>query len=107
MFILHPPTGCPLHLFRHQSVSGRVKGTLPSVSETFVPGLRYPSHAHELWALIVESFRGWEQRVTEAAAAAGVSTGSAGAPVRLVPDQPLSKKGRAPRLHCNPSTVVD
>src|ERR1700693_4114552 len=91
MFILHPPTGCTLHLFRHQSVSGRVKGTLPSVSETFVPGLRYPSQAHELWALIVESFRGWEQRVTEAAAAAGVSPVSA----------------RAPRLHCNPSTVVD
>ncbi len=77
------------------------------MSETFVPGLRYPSRAHEMWALVVESFRGWEERVNEAAAAVGLSPVSAWALVQLDPDNPISQKELAARLHCNPSTVVD
>ena len=77
------------------------------MSETFVPGLRYQSQAHELWALIVESFRGWEERVNEAAAAVGLSPVSAWALVQLDPDHPISQKELAARLRCNPSTVVD
>jgi DNA-binding PadR family transcriptional regulator len=56
------------------------------VSEGFVPGLRYRSPAQELWALVVESFGGWEERVNAAAAVAALSPA---------------------RLRCNPSTVVD
>ena len=82
-------------------------GKLALVSEDFIPGLRYPSRAHELWALVVESYAGWEERVTEAAAAAGLSPVSAWALVQLDPDNPLSQKDLAARLHCNPSTVVD
>jgi DNA-binding MarR family transcriptional regulator len=77
------------------------------VSESFIPGLRYRSRAHELWALVVESFRGWEGRVNEAAAAAGLSPVSAWALVQLDPEHPISQKELAARLHCNPSTVVD
>ncbi len=77
------------------------------VSEEFVPGLRYRSRAHELWALVVESFRGWEERVNEAAAAAGLSPVSAWALVQLDPDNPIAQKELAARLRCNPSTVVD
>jgi DNA-binding MarR family transcriptional regulator len=77
------------------------------VSESFVPGLRYPSRAHELWALVVESLRGWEDRVNEAAAAIGLSPVSAWALVQLDPYHPISQKELAARLHCNPSTVVD
>jgi DNA-binding MarR family transcriptional regulator len=77
------------------------------VSESFVPGLRYPSRAHELWALVVESLSGWEERLNEAAAAAGLSPVSAWALVQLNPDHPISQKELAARLHCNPSTVVD
>ena len=29
------------------------------MGDSFVPGLSYRSGAHELWALIVESFREW------------------------------------------------
>jgi len=86
---------------------GRGDGTLAFVSESFVPGLRYRSRAHELWALVVESFRGWEGRMNEAAAAAGLSPVSAWALVQLDPDHPISQKELAERLHCNPSTVVD
>jgi DNA-binding MarR family transcriptional regulator len=106
MFIYCPPTGLALHLLLHQSVSWP-KDTLAFMSETFVPGLRYPSQAHELWALIAESFRGWEERVNEAAAAVGLSPVSAWALVQLDPDHPISQKELAARLHCNPSTVVD
>ena len=77
------------------------------MSESFVPGLRYQSRAQELWALVVESFGGWEQRVSEAAAAAGLSPVSAWALVQLDPDNPISQKELAARLRCNPSTVVD
>jgi DNA-binding MarR family transcriptional regulator len=77
------------------------------VSESFVPGLRYQSQAQELWALVVESFGDWEQRVNEAAAAAGLSPVSAWALVQLDPDNPISQKQLAAHLRCNPSTVVD
>jgi DNA-binding MarR family transcriptional regulator len=77
------------------------------MSEDFIPGLRYRSRAHELWALVVESYAGWEERINEAAAAAGLSPVSAWALVQLDPDNPLSQKDLAARLRCNPSTVVD
>jgi len=77
------------------------------VSESFVPGLRYPSRAHELWALVVESFSGWEKRVNEGAALVGISPVSAWALVQLDPGDPISQKELAARLQCNPSTVVD
>jgi len=77
------------------------------VSERFVPGLRYTSGAQELWALVVELFAGWEERINEAASASGLSPVSAWALVQLDPDHPISQKELASRLHCNPSTVVD
>jgi DNA-binding MarR family transcriptional regulator len=77
------------------------------VSETFVPGLRYRSRAHQLWALVVESFGEWERRMDEAATAAGLSPASVWALVQLDPDRPISQKELAARLHCNPSTVVN
>ena len=72
-----------------------------------VPGLRYSSKAQELWALVVASFAGWEQRVNDASAAAGLSPVSAWALVQLDPEHPISQKELAKRLQCNPSTVVD
>jgi len=77
------------------------------VSDEFVPGLRYRSAAQELWALLVESFAGWEDRINEASADAGLSPVSAWALVQLDPDHAISQKELAARLHCNPSTVVD
>lgn len=77
------------------------------MSESFVPGLCYRSRAHELWALIVESFSEWEARMTRSATAAGLSPVSAWALVQLDPDHPISQKELAGRLRCNPSTVVD
>src|ERR1700730_7592764 len=77
------------------------------MSESFIPGLRYRSGAHELWALVVESFGGWEERVNQAAAAFGLSPVAAWALVQLDPDNPISQKELAARLQCNPSTVVD
>jgi len=77
------------------------------VGDSFVPGLSYRSGAHELWALIVESFREWERRVDAAAGEAGLSPVSAWALVQLDPDHPSSQKELAARLHCTPSTVVD
>jgi MarR family transcriptional regulator, organic hydroperoxide resistance regulator len=77
------------------------------VRDSFVPGLRYESPAQELWALLIESFGGWEERINEAAAATGLSPVSAWALVQLDPDNPISQKELAARLHCNPSTVVD
>ena len=75
--------------------------------EEFVPGLRYRSAAQELWALMIESFAGWEDRINEASADAGLSPVSAWALVQLDPDHAISQKELAARLHCNPSTVVD
>ena len=77
------------------------------MSNGFVPGLRYRSRAQELWALIVESYRGWEERVNAASSAAGLSPISAWALIQLDPENPISQKELAGRLHCHPSTVVD
>lgn len=77
------------------------------MSESFVPGLRYRSHAQELWALVVEMFGSWEHRVNSASAAAGLSPVSAWALIQLDPDHAISQKELAKRLQCNPSTVVD
>jgi DNA-binding MarR family transcriptional regulator len=77
------------------------------VSDSFVPGLRYSSGAQELWALVVETFAKWEERINAAAAAAALSPVSAWALVQLDPAQPMSQKALAERLKCNPSTVVD
>src|SRR5215472_5516746 len=105
-FIVHPQTDSSLHLFLLQC-NWPGAGKLRYVSESFVPGLSYPSRAHELWALVVQSFSGWEARVNQAATAAGLSPVSAWALVQLDPDHPISQKELAARLHCNPSTVVD
>ena len=72
-----------------------------------VPGFRYSSKAQELWALLVSSFAGWETRMNEVSAAAGLSPVSAWALVQLDPEHPISQKELAKRLRCNPSTVVD
>ena len=77
------------------------------MNDEFVPGLRYRSRAHELWALLVESYSGWEDRMNLAAGAAGLSPVSAWALIQLDPDHSISQKELAKRLHCNPSTVVD
>ena len=77
------------------------------MSESFVPGLRYQSPAQQLWALVIESYAGWEERINEVAAACGLSPVSAWTLVQLDPDSPISQKELAARLHCNPSTVVD
>jgi DNA-binding MarR family transcriptional regulator len=69
--------------------------------------MRYSSGAQELWALVVETFANWEERINAAAAAAGLSPVSAWALVQLDPAQPMSQKALAERLKCNPSTVVD
>jgi DNA-binding MarR family transcriptional regulator len=78
----------------------------PAVSD-LVPGLRFSSKEQELWALVVATLAGWEVRMNEASAAAGLSPVSAWALVQLDPEQPISQKELAKRLHCNPSTVVD
>ena len=72
-----------------------------------MPGLRYRSRAQELWALVVESFGGWEERVAQVAAEVSLSPVSVWALVQLDPDHPISQKELAARLRCNPSTVVD
>ena len=77
------------------------------MSDEFVPGLRYRSDAQELWALVIESLAGWEERMNEAAAAADLSPVSAWVLVQLDPDHAISQKELAARLRCNPSTVVD
>lgn len=77
------------------------------MSESFVPGLRYRSKAQQLWALIVQSFQHWEERMNAAAGDAGLSPVSAWALIQLDPEHPISQKELAARLHCNPSTVVD
>jgi MarR family transcriptional regulator, organic hydroperoxide resistance regulator len=63
--------------------------------------------AQELWALVIESFGGWEERINEVAAAGGLSPVSAWALVQLDPNSPISQQELAARLKCNPSTVVD
>jgi MarR family transcriptional regulator, organic hydroperoxide resistance regulator len=69
--------------------------------------MRYRSGAQHLWALVVEALAGWERRMDEAAAEISLSPVSAWALVQLDPDNPISQKELAARLHCNPSTVVD
>ena len=78
-----------------------------AVTDEFVPGLRYRTGAHELWALLIESFAGWEQRMNEVSAAAGLSPVAAWVLVQLDPQHAISQKELASRLRCNPSTVVD
>ena len=95
-------TNWTLHLFRRQ-LGGR---TLAGVND-LVPGLRYSSKAQELWAALVSALAGWETRMNEASAAAGLSPVSAWALVQLEPEEPISQKELAKRLRCNPSTVVD
>ena len=70
------------------------------MSDEFVPGLRYRSDAQELWALVIESFAGWEERMNEAAAAAELSPVSAWVLVQLDPDHAISQKELAARLRC-------
>jgi MarR family transcriptional regulator, organic hydroperoxide resistance regulator len=77
------------------------------MNDEFVPGMRYRSRAHELWALLVESYSGWEDRMNRASDAAGLSPVSAWALIQLDPEHAISQKELAQRLHCNPSTVVD
>jgi DNA-binding MarR family transcriptional regulator len=77
------------------------------MSEELVPGFEYPTQAHELWALMVETLHGWQVRLNEAAAAAGISPVAAWALVQLDPNHPISQKELSARLRCNPSTVVD
>ena len=84
-----------------------MRGRLPPMGQEFVPGLRYRSRAQELWALVVESYAGWEDRINEASAGVGLSPVSAWALIQLDPDHAISQKELAARLHCNPSTVVD
>jgi MarR family transcriptional regulator, organic hydroperoxide resistance regulator len=80
---------------------------LARVSDQLVPGFEFPTQAHELWALVAESFHGWQVRLHQAATAAGISPVSAWALVQLDPGHPISQKELSARLHCNPSTVVD
>jgi DNA-binding MarR family transcriptional regulator len=77
------------------------------VNEEIVPGLRYSSGAQELWALVIASFGGWEERMNAVAADVALSPVSAWALVQIDPDHPISQKELAARLRCNPSTVVD
>jgi DNA-binding MarR family transcriptional regulator len=78
------------------------------MSEPLVPGHRYTSAAQEMWALVIATLAGWEQRANAAAAKVGLSPVSAWALVQLDPKEPpISQKELARRLHCNPSTVVD
>jgi MarR family transcriptional regulator, organic hydroperoxide resistance regulator len=77
------------------------------VSDWFVPGLRYRSPAHQLWALILECTASGQARMERAAEEAGLSPVSAWTLVRLDPDVPISQKQLAGRLGCSPSTVVD
>jgi len=78
------------------------------MSEALVPGHRYTSAAQEMWALVIATLAGWEQRANAAAAEVGLSPVSAWALVQLDPKAPpISQKELARRLKCNPSTVVD
>jgi len=90
--------------FTTNPARGRLRAAL---EDEFVPGLRYRSGAHELWALLIESFAGWEQRMNKVSAAAGLSPVAAWVLVQLDPQHAISQKELASRLRCNPSTVVD
>src|SRR5438105_12026168 len=97
---------------RTDLAAGRAQGALPgrrlpAMAEEFVPGLRYKSSAQELWALLIEALGGWEERINEESAAAGLSPVSAWVLVQLDPEHAISQKELAARLRCNPSTVVD
>ncbi len=74
----------------------------------FIPGFRFPSAAHELWALLILASAGpVEARSHETATSLGLSPVSAWALIQLEPGKPMSQKELAERLHCSPSTVVD
>ena len=78
------------------------------MSDALVPGYRYTSAAQEMWALVIATLAGWEQRANDAAEEVGLSPVSAWALVQLDPEEPpISQKELARRLKCNPSTVVD
>jgi DNA-binding MarR family transcriptional regulator len=78
------------------------------MSDPLIPGHRYTSGAQEMWALVIATLAGWEQRANAAAEEVGLSPVSAWALVQLDPKEPpISQKELARRLHCNPSTVVD
>jgi DNA-binding MarR family transcriptional regulator len=77
------------------------------MSDSLVPGLRYRSAAHQLWALIVECRATCDARLASAAALAGLSPVSAWTLVRLDPVVPISQKELAERMGCSPSTVID
>jgi len=77
------------------------------VSDWFVPGLRYRSAAHQLWALVIECMALCEARMAAAAAGEGLSPVSALTLIRLDPAVPISQRELAGRLRCSPSTVVD
>lgn len=78
------------------------------MSAAIVPGFRFPSSAHELWALLILASAGpVEARSNETAGALGLSPVSAWALIQLEPGKPISQKELAKRLHCAPSTVVD
>jgi len=72
-----------------------------------IPGYEYRSRAEEMWALVIESLTGWEERASAAAADVGLSPVSAWALVQLEPGVTISQKELAARMKCNPSTVVD
>jgi len=72
-----------------------------------IPGYEYRSRAEEMWALVIESLTGWEERANAAAAGVGLSPVSAWALVQLEPGVTISQKELAARMKCNPSTVVD
>jgi DNA-binding MarR family transcriptional regulator len=72
-----------------------------------IPGYEYRSRAEEMWALVIESLTGWEERASAAAAGVGLSPVSAWALVQLEPGVTISQKELAARMKCNPSTVVD
>ncbi len=78
------------------------------MSASLIPGFRFPSAVHELWALLILATAGpVEARSNETAAAFGLSPVSAWALIQLEPGKPISQKELAERLHCSPSTVVD
>ena len=72
-----------------------------------IPGYEYRSRAEEMWALVIESLTGWEERANAAAAGVGLSPVSAWALVQLEPGVTISQKELDARMKCNPSTVVD
>lgn len=60
-----------------------------------------------MWALLVQYLPAWEDRISQASEASGLSPVSAWALVQLDPEHAISQRELAKRLHCNPSTVVD